>query len=234
MTRLTIDNREVEVPPGATILDAAERLGIEIPTLCHLPGCLPSTSCLVCMVKVSGHPLAGRGRMVPSCGTPAVDGMVVESEIDEVRAMRRTSLELLLGDHLGDCVAPCSFGCPAHMNIPQMLRQIAAGDWAGAIATIKEDIAMPAVLGRICPAPCEKVCRRTALEGAVRICDLKRIAADADLDSAERYIAAQAGVGQERGHCRRRPGGTGRGVLSRATATTARSSTRINRSAECW
>jgi ferredoxin len=191
VTRLTIDNREVEVSPGATILNAAERLGIEIPTLCHLRGCSPSTSCLVCMVKILPS-----GRMVPACGTPAVEGMIVESETDEVRAMRRCSLELLLGDHLGDCVAPCSFGCPAHMNIPRMLRQIAAGDLAGAVVTIKEDIAMPAVLGRICPAPCEKVCRRTALEGTVRICELKRIAADADLDSADPYTPRRPTSGE--------------------------------------
>ena len=132
--------------------------------------------------------------MVPSCGTLAVEGMVVESETDEVNAMRRSSLELLLGDHLGDCLAPCSFGCPAHMNIPQMLRQIGAGDLGGAIATIKEAIAMPAVLGRICPAPCEKVCRRTALEAPLRICELKRIAADADLASADSYVAPRKGA----------------------------------------
>ena len=54
--------------------------------------------------------------------------MQVESETDEVHAVRRSALELLLSDHLGDCLAPCSFGCPAQMNIPQMLRQIAAGE----------------------------------------------------------------------------------------------------------
>ena len=50
-------------------------------------------------------------------------GDEVESETDEVHQVRRTALELLLSDHLGDCVAPCQFGCPAEMDIPRMLRQ---------------------------------------------------------------------------------------------------------------
>jgi NADPH-dependent glutamate synthase beta subunit-like oxidoreductase len=158
-------------------------LGLEIPTLCFSRQCEPSTSCLVCLVKV----LPG-GRLAPACATPVAEGMQVESETDEVRAVRRTTLELLLSDHLGDCVAPCSFGCPAQMNIPRMLRQIAAGELREALITVKADIAMPAVLGRICPAPCEKVCRRGALDGAVAICELKRVVADVDLNSAEPYL----------------------------------------------
>jgi NADH dehydrogenase/NADH:ubiquinone oxidoreductase subunit G len=102
MPRLRIDNRDVEVPEGATILEAARRAGIAIPTLCHLEGLPPSTSCMVCVVKVRRP-----DRLVPSCGAPAEDGMVVESETDEVREARRDALELLLSDHLGDCEAPC-------------------------------------------------------------------------------------------------------------------------------
>jgi ferredoxin len=73
------------------------------------------------------------------------------------------------------------------MDIPTMLRQIAAGEFREAIATVKRDIALPAVLGRICEAPCEKVCRRGDLDAAVSICLLKRLAADVDLASAEPY-----------------------------------------------
>jgi len=179
---VSIDQRETEVPMGSTILDAAERLGIEIPTLCFSRQCEPSTSCLVCLVK-----LLPSGRLVPACATPVVDGMQVESETAEIHAVRRNTLELLLSDHLGDCLAPCSFGCPAQMNIPQMLRQIAAGELREALITVKADIALPAVLGRICPAPCEKVCRRGNLDGAITICELKRIVADDDLASPEPY-----------------------------------------------
>jgi len=182
MPKLTIDNRHVEVPPDVTLLEAARRLGIDVPTLCYVEGYEPSTSCLVCMVKVRGT-----GRLVPACGTKAEEGMEVESETDEVRQVRRTALELLLSDHVGDCLAPCHFTCPAHMDIPGMLRQISAENLREAIATVKDSIALPAVLGRICPKPCEKGCRRSAADGAVAVCQLKRFVADADLASENPY-----------------------------------------------
>jgi ferredoxin len=182
MPKLTIDHREVEVPEGATVLDAARKLGIDIPALCFREGCSPSTSCLACLVRI------GDGeRLVPSCATRVAEGMRVESETAAVHQARRTSLELLLSDHLGDCLAPCHLGCPAQMDIPTMLRQIAAGHFPEAIATVKRDIALPAVLGRICPAPCENVCHRGDLDDAVSICLLKRLVADVDLATSTPY-----------------------------------------------
>ena len=186
MIRLTIDGQAVEVPPGTTVLKAAQQLGIDIPTLCFMEGFAPQTSCLVCLVKVREK--NGREKFVPSCGTPATPEMAVESETAEVAAMRRTSLELLLSDHVGDCLAPCQFACPAHMDIPDMLRQIQVGRYDEAIVTIKEDIALPAVLGRVCPKPCEKGCRRGSADGAVAVCDLKRVVADWDLARDRFYL----------------------------------------------
>lgn len=178
MPTIYIDNQSVEVPDGATVLDAARKLGIDVPALCYRDGCEPNTSCMACVVRIEG-----RAGLSPSCATPAAEGMKVESESDEIRAVRRTALELLLSDHLGDCIAPCHSACPARMDIPLMIRQIAAGQTADAIRTVKADIALPAVLGRICPAPCEKACRRRSHDAAVSICLLKRYAADADLAS---------------------------------------------------
>ncbi|MHC4890884.1 MAG: FAD-dependent oxidoreductase, partial [Planctomycetota bacterium] len=183
MPKLTIDNRQVEVDNGVTILDAAGKLRIEIPTMCFLKGHKASTSCMVCLVKVEGL-----GKLVPSCGTIAQDGMRVESDSEEVRQARRAALELLLSDHLGDCIGPCQITCPARMNIPLMIRQIAGGSLRDAIATVKKDIALPAVLGRICPKPCERVCRRAAFDEAVSICLLKRCVADIDLQSPNLYL----------------------------------------------
>ena len=183
MPKLTIDHRDVEVAEGATVLDAARKLGIDIPALCFREGCSPSTSCLACLVRI------GDGeRLVPSCATRAAEGMRVESETEAVHQARRTAMELLLSDHLGDCLAPCHLGCPAQMDIPLMLLQIAAGQFHEAIATVKRDIALPAVLGRICPAPCEKTCRRGELDAAVSICLLKRLVADIDLGSSMPYL----------------------------------------------
>jgi NADPH-dependent glutamate synthase beta subunit-like oxidoreductase/ferredoxin len=138
---------------------------------------------MVCMVK-----LKKPERLVPSCGMKAEEGMQVESETAEVHDVRRAALELLLSDHIGDCVAPCQRICQAHMNIPLMIRQIAAGNLQDAIATAKEHIALPAILGRICPAPCEKGCRRGLHDAPVSICLLKRFAADADLSSPSAFL----------------------------------------------
>lgn len=182
MPKITIDGREVQVEAGATILDAAEKLGIAIPTMCHFKGHEATTSCMVCVVKV-----AGLGSLVPACGTLVRDGMQVESESEPVLEARKAALELLLSDHIGDCVGPCQMGCPARMDIPLMIRQIAAGQLQDAIATIKRDIPLPATLGRICPAPCEKVCRRKQHDEAVSICLLKRHVADVDLQSSMPY-----------------------------------------------
>lgn len=185
MPTLTIDGQPVEVPPGTRVLAAARRLGIEIPTLCYLEGYEPSTSCQICMVR-----LRNPDRLVPACGTMAVEGMVVESQSEELFYIRRTALELLLSDHVGDCLAPCQFACPAHMDIPLMLREITAQKLREAIVTVKETIALPAVLGRVCPKPCEKGCHRADANGAVAVCGLKRFVADVDLASGQPYLPA--------------------------------------------
>ncbi len=182
MPTLTIDNQTVTVDPDTTILDAAAKLGIQIPTLCYLREFRPFTTCMVCLVKIKGM-----ARLLPACATKVHEGMVVESETDDVRTARRTALELLLSDHLGDCVGPCQTTCPAHMEIPLMIRQLGAGQWREAIITVKEHIALPAALGRICPEICERGCRRVQLDAAVGICRLKRFAADTDLASGAPY-----------------------------------------------
>jgi len=172
--RLTIDGQSIETTPGTTILDAAKSIGIQIPTLCLVKGVKPMTSCLVCVVKANG-------RFCPSCATKVVEGMEIESETPEVHDARKTAIELLLGDHAGDCLAPCQFGCPVSMDIPNMLRAIQHDDLESAITTIKADIAMPAVLGRVCGKPCEAGCRLKTVDDPVAICQMKRYVADWDL-----------------------------------------------------
>jgi len=178
MVRFMIDNRNVEVPEGGTVLDGARKLGIFIPTLCFLEGRAALTSCMVCLVRVKGEE-----RMVPACGTVAEEGMQVESEIPAVHAARRTALELLLSEHGGDCLGPCHTLCPAWMDIPRMILQVVAGSLDEAIQTVKADMALPAVVERICPAPCEIGCRRAVHDAAVSIRNLVKHVADADLAS---------------------------------------------------
>jgi ferredoxin len=180
--QLVIDEKPVEVEQGATILQAARKVGISIPTMCYKNGYKPSTSCMVCVVQVEGNP-----SFVPSCGALAQEGMRVWTDTPDVLQARKMAIELLLSEHAGDCEGPCRVGCPANMDIPLMLRQIVEGRLDLAIQTIKADIALPAVLGRICPAPCEKVCRRNAHDAAVSICLLKKFVADWDLRRFDSY-----------------------------------------------
>lgn len=188
MPRLVIDNQPVEVADGGTILDAAGKLGIEIPTLCFLPGRPAETSCMVCVVALAD------GRLVPACGARAEEGMVVESDGDRVRQARRAALEMLLSDHVGDCDGPCQAICPAGMNIPRMLRQIADGHLAGALATAREGLALPATLGWICPAPCERGCRRGGHDSAVSIRLLHGFVAEADIGRDDPLLPPRAGA----------------------------------------
>jgi len=182
MPTLTIDGRTISVENGATILAAARRLGIVIPTLCFHPGLNPATSCMACLVRIQGRPW-----FMPACGTRVEEGMVVESETEEVRNARREALELLLSDHAGDCLAPCQRICPAGMNIPRLIREARAGQWAEAIRTVVQDIALPSVTSRICPAPCERGCRRHHVDEAVAIRLLERCAAETDRAQSQPY-----------------------------------------------
>lgn len=113
---LVIDGKTVTVPQGTTILKAAEAAGIAIPTLCHMDGLDPATSCFICVVEVEGKP-----NPVPSCGTEALNGMIVHTNTERIRQTRRVCIELLLSDHCGDCVAPCTLTCPAGLGIQQMM-----------------------------------------------------------------------------------------------------------------
>ncbi len=204
MIEAWIDGKSVRVVEGSTILQAANQAGVHIPTLCHLAGQQPPASCFLCVVKVEG-----RAGLVPACATKVEPGMRVETAGEEIIAARKTCLELLMSDHVGDCIAPCQFICPARLDIPKMLRLVAqasslrgdgevgatpkrrllggvdtkhpqeylgvapsivssdghaggtpAPQLAAAASLAREALVLPAVLGRICPAPCEKGCRR--------------------------------------------------------------------------
>jgi formate dehydrogenase major subunit len=186
--KLTIDGMETEVERGTTVLEAARRMGKEIPTLCHDDRLKPFGSCFICVVELQGRP-----NLVPSCSTEATQGMVVRTESETIAKARTACLELLLSDHLGDCVAPCREGCPGGLDIPGFIKALNEGRDRDAIALIKERLAMPAMLGRVCPRPCEGECRRPLVDDKpVAICELKRFAADRDLLGDDLYVPPRA------------------------------------------
>jgi len=103
MPKITINGQEIEVPPGKTVLEAAQLAGITIPTLCYHKDLSPYGGCRLCMVEVQGARLP-----MASCTLPASEGMVVQTETPKLADSRRTVLKLLLsayydrGDNAND------------------------------------------------------------------------------------------------------------------------------------
>lgn len=177
---LTIDDQQVVCERGDTILEAAQRVGIHIPTLCYEPRLPATAACRMCIVEVEGA-----RKMVPSCSASVADGMVVRTSTDKVRAMRHLYLELLLSDHNSFCTPPCRDACPTHIKIPQFLDYIAHKDYKNGVRKLREDLPFPAVLGRVCPRPCEGPCRRQLVEHPITICQLHRFMADQTIDEEQ-------------------------------------------------
>jgi iron-only hydrogenase group A len=98
MPNLTIDDISVSVPDGTTILGAAEKAGVRIPTLCYMKDVQAIGACRVCTVEV-----VGARTLVASCAMPVTEGMKVKTNARRVREARRTVVELLLSEHDGDC-----------------------------------------------------------------------------------------------------------------------------------
>ena len=105
---VTINGIQVSVPKGATILEAAKKIGINIPTLCYCPdvGCGVANkpaSCRICLVEATG--IRPRPILAPACATPIErDGIVVSTNSTRALKARRTVLELLLSDHPKNCL----------------------------------------------------------------------------------------------------------------------------------
>ena len=173
MVNLTIDGIQVSVPDGATILDAAKAANIEIPNLCFMQELKPYGACGVCVVEVEKCP-----KLLRACATKASEGMVVNTKGERALRARKLALELLMGDHDGDCIGPCKLNCPAHTDCQKYVKEIAEGRFADAVATIMETFPIPSSIGRVCPHPCEKACRRRFVESPISIAHLKYFAAD--------------------------------------------------------
>lgn len=98
MPKAVINNMEIEFTQGDTILTAARRAGIEIPTLCFLERKDAQAACRVCVVDVSGAKT-----LVASCATPINEGMNIQTNNKRVREARKAVVELLLSEHEGNC-----------------------------------------------------------------------------------------------------------------------------------
>ncbi|MEO6059184.1 MAG: 2Fe-2S iron-sulfur cluster-binding protein, partial [Candidatus Limnocylindria bacterium] len=174
---VTIDGEQVEAEEGQTILQACRVLGIDVPTLCYEPKLAAFGACRICVVEVEGQ------ETTPiSCGTFVEPGMVITTHSERLVENRRMVLELIFSDHDAYCLPPCQFKCPTRVDIPGYLKQNTLGNWEEATRILKRSLPFPAILGRVCPAPCETHCRREEVDTAIAIRDSHRYCADRVLE----------------------------------------------------
>jgi NADP-reducing hydrogenase subunit HndD len=140
MPTLKIDENTIDVPEGTTLLEAARRAGIRIPTLCYLENVQAIGACRVCLAEVEGAKA-----LVTACVTPAAEGMVVHTNSRRVREARRTVVELILSDHAGDCQTCDRNGDCELQSLAQELgiREI---EFAGEKSTPITDASTPALV----------------------------------------------------------------------------------------
>ena len=95
---ITVDGKKLSVPAGTLLIEACKSVGIEVPSFCYYPGLSLQGACRMCLVKIEKMP-----KLQTACTTVVTEGMVVSTEIDEVRQARKAMLELLLANHPLDC-----------------------------------------------------------------------------------------------------------------------------------
>ncbi|ELP5727132.1 formate dehydrogenase subunit alpha [Vibrio vulnificus] len=181
MIQIVIDGKYRIVEAGQTVLQAAKVCGVEIPSLCGMNRSGEKIPCDLCVVEVeSGGPRR-------ACELEVYNGLTVKTQSEALSAHRKQALNRIMSDHYADCEAPCKTACPAGVDIQSYLYHIAQNDHQKAIEVIKRTLPMPLSIGRVCPAFCESECRRSLVDDAIAIRQLKRHAADADLAAQEAY-----------------------------------------------
>jgi predicted molibdopterin-dependent oxidoreductase YjgC len=168
MIALKIDNREIRAEDKMTILDAAKREGIYIPTLCHSDGLEHYTSCMVCLVKEKRS-----GKYLASCSARVQEGMDIDASGNDVTDLRRKSVELLLSEHRADCEAPCRIVCPVGYDIPLMNRLLAEGNLEKAEIISANQIKPEGLWCFNCPGYCQNACKRKKIDIPVSIKNLQ-------------------------------------------------------------
>ncbi|WP_027364046.1 NADH-dependent [FeFe] hydrogenase, group A6 [Desulfotruncus alcoholivorax] len=162
---LTIDGIEVQAAPGTSVLEAAKKAGIKIPTLCYLEEINEIGACRICLVEVQGA-----RTLQASCVTPVAPGMVVRTNTPAVRHARKLNLELIMSNHPQECLT-----CPRSTNceLQQLASELGITEirFSGANPSYEPDLSSASlvrdprkcILCRRCVSVCEKVQQVSAI-----------------------------------------------------------------------
>lgn len=161
MIKLKINGKTIAAAEGSTILEAARENKIHIPTLCHLAGCTPDSSCRVCVVEVKGAP-----RLMPACTTKVSEGMKVLTLSEKVTESRRMTLDLICRNHRMDCEYCSRYSdCELHA----LLREHGMDDriYANVHHEQEKDFTSPAIIRDnskcVLCRRCEKICEKQSI-----------------------------------------------------------------------
>jgi len=170
---ITINSMQASVEEGITILQAAKRSDIYIPTLCHVDGKSSEKECELCVVEIEGESEPAR-----SCKMIVKEGMVIVTDSKAILEHRQARLAFYASTHFGDCKAPCNLTCPGQINVQGYIAHVAKGQYEEALRLVMERNPFPFSVGRVCPRFCETRCRRILIDEPVSINHLKRFVAD--------------------------------------------------------
>ena len=168
--KLNIDGIDVEVEKGTTVLQAARKVNIDIPTLCFLKGINSAGDCRMCLVEIEG-----RRALTPSCNTLAEDGMVVRTNTDKVNDARRVVLDLILSTHNRDCLTCVRNG---NCELQELCKKFGITDVEFEGERVKEKIddlspsivrdASKCIMCKRCVAACKNIQNISAIDVAGR------------------------------------------------------------------
>ncbi|MBN2236162.1 MAG: (2Fe-2S)-binding protein [Bacteroidales bacterium] len=173
MIKIQIDHKIIDVEEGTKLIEAARQNGISIPSLCYRDDLPHYTSCSVCLVKNTTS-----NKFLHSCSVNVQEGMLIDASSEEVKAIRKDALSMLLAEHRAECEAPCKLVCPMDLNIPVMNRLLQHGEVQKAAELALKEMGMPETLCSICPAYCENACRRKMVDTSIAIRAVKAYTAD--------------------------------------------------------
>jgi len=163
---IEVNNKEIKARKGETILEALQRNGITVPTLCHMEGFSPTGACRICVVEVEG-----KNALIPACSYPVEEWMKIKTHSPRVIKARRTIVEMLLSNHPDDCLY-----CERDGNCE--LQDLAIGlnvrerRFAGKKTVHKKDLSSPGMVRN--PSKCI-LCGRCA-----RVCEEKMVVSAID------------------------------------------------------